>query len=202
MINHCLAATLAALILSSAPATAALPNASAPKAGNRPQLELKGIKLGDDLATVKAALPQATCETLADPLLGECWQPEGATLGGKPAQILVRLLDGKVVSVMALHMTQDDAYDVIEALKVKFGNPDVDAPRKVVLVRPERTTRPIYTIYGWIEDGGNHDLNIDPDNWTDTRRDFTYAAITLTDHNAHNNQWMPRFNGTANTTDL
>lgn len=197
-------ATLATtmLLAASGLAHAALPAGDVPTKGDRPPLELKGIKLGDDLAAVKAALPEATCETLPDTLLEQCWQPEGATLGGKPAEMLVRLFAGKVVFATATRMRHNDAYDVIDALRVKYGAPDIESTRQIRLVRPDRVNHVRYKLHEWQVQGGAQALNIDPAGYTDPKEEYTYASIDLIDYNAYNNQWLPRFNGTANTSDL
>lgn len=168
----------------------------------RPALELKGIKIGDGLTTVQAALPDAKCETLTDPSLSECWQGKGGTIGGKPAQLLVRLLDGKVVYVIAVKMIQEDAYAVIDALKVKYGAPDKEGQTRVTLVRPTRDTSVVYKVPFWIADNGNQELTIQPANFTDQKKQFTYAAVSLVDIKGHNATWMPKFRGEADASDL
>lgn len=168
----------------------------------RPTLELKGIKLGDDLAAVRAALPAAKCETLKDPSLSECWLGKGGTIGGKPAQLLVRLLDGKVVYIIAVKMTQEDAYAVIDGLKAKYGAPDDITRTRVTLVRPMRDQSLVYERPAWVGDNGNHILTIQPANYTDQNRKFTYAAVSLVDVNGHDVKWMANFNGDARIKDL
>src|SRR5690606_3665341 len=110
----------------------------ASETSKRPPLELNGIKIGDDLAIVQAAVPGAECETFSHPSLAQCWLGKGATIGGKPTQILVRPLDGKVIYVNAGTMTQDDAYSVIDALKGKYGAPDREPVSRVTIVRATR----------------------------------------------------------------
>lgn len=168
----------------------------------RPALELKGIKLGDDLAAVQATLPTARCEALKDPSLSECWLGKGGTIGGKPAQLLVRLLDGKVVYIIAVKMTQEDAYAVIDGLKVKYGMPDNITKARVTLVRPMRDQSLVYERPAWIGDNGNHVLTIQPANYTDQKQRFTYAAVSLVDVDGHDLKWMAKFNGKTDTEDL
>lgn len=169
---------------------------------NRPALELKGIKLGDDLSTVQKALPNAKCEVLKDPSLGDCWQGKDMTLGGKPAQLLVRLLEGRVVYVLATRMTQEDAYAVIDGLKGKYGEPDRVTNTRVTLVRPARDRSLVYERPTWTSDGGNHELTIQPANFTDKREQFTYAAVSLVDLKGHNTIWMSRFRSDTDVGDL
>lgn len=169
---------------------------------SRPALELKGIKLGDDLAAVQAALPAAKCKTLKNPSLAECWQGKDGTIGGKPAQLLVRLLDGKVVYVIAVTRTQEDAYAVIDGLKVKYGAPDNVTRTRVTLVRPMGDQSLVYERPAWIGNNGNHILTIQPANYTEKKRKFTYAAVSLVDVNGHDVKWMANFNGDARIKDL
>src|SRR3546814_5060123 len=63
------------------------------------------------------------------------------TFGGKPAELLVRFLDGKVVYIAATKMTQEDAFEAAEGLKLKFGPPTFMDKTRVTIVRPRRDQR-------------------------------------------------------------
>ena len=176
-------------------------------ANMRPALELKGIKLGDDLATVQAAMPEADCEILSEhPSLGECFQSKGGSIGGKPAQYLVRLLDGRVVYIVVTKLTQEDAFAVGDALKGKYGEPDWMGKTRVTLVRPSQDRSIAYMVPVWADDNKNQILTVQPANYTSKREQFTYAAVSLVDKNGHDAVWMSRkrggMAGGANANDL
>lgn len=168
---------------------------------DRSALELKGIAIGMNHEQVKAVLPTAKCVVYGDGSISDCYE-KSSTFGGRPAAILVRLLEGQVVYVSATKMTQGDAFDAADALKIKFRAPDTMRNVRITLVRPDRDQSLIYRCPVWLADGGKQRLTVDPAAYTDTKRKFTYAAVTLVDVHLHNDVWQAKKEGRAATDDL
>ena len=84
--------------------------------------ELKGVRLGQDLAEVRARLPDLQC---VEPGTG-AWRctDEHETIVGKPARMVVHALDGKVVSVRVNDMTRQQSMEVLNGLIAKYGDAD------------------------------------------------------------------------------
>lgn len=175
--------------------------ASPIEASTLPTFELKGIALGMTQDQVKAALPNADCDILGDGTISDCFDANGS-FGGRPAQILVRLLEGKVVLVSATRMTQTDAFDAADALKVKFGAPDEIRSYRVTLVRPDQEKWVVYRCPVWSINGGAQMLTVDPAGYTDEKRRFTYASVKLVDLHLHDNVWMAKKKNKTATNDL
>lgn len=168
---------------------------------SQPVFELKGVALGMTQEQVKAALPNADCDTLGDGSISDCFDPN-SSFGGRPAQILVRLLEGKVVLISATRMTQTDAFDAADALKVKFGSPDEIRNVRVSLVRPDQEKWVVYRCPAWSINGGAQLLTVEPAAYTDKKRRFTYASVTLLDVHLHNDVWIAKKSNKASTNDL
>lgn len=191
---------LCALLLCVGPAAA---QEAASEAGppSRPAFELKGIALGMTQEQVKAALPNADCATLGDGTISDCFDTN-SSFSGRPAQILVRLLEGKVVMVSATRMTQTDAFDAADMLKVKFGAPDEIRNIRVALVRPDQEKWAVYRCPAWSTNRGAQLLTVDPAAFTDQKRRFTYASVVLLDVHLHDDVWMAKKKNKASINDL
>jgi hypothetical protein len=194
------------ILFSAITATALLLTASLAMAGDapgatdatqsRPKLELKGIALGDDMDAVKAKLPNADCESFGDGSASQCYV-DAITIAEKPAALLVRFLEGKVVSVSATRMTQSDAFAAGDALKIKFGAPDYTKDKRVTIHRRSQNRSVAYTLPVWEEGEGQQVLFVDPARYTDQDEQFTYAAVLLIDQHLHNDIWMAKKEGRA-----
>ena len=162
--------------------------------------ELKGVAVGDDEGATKVKLVDADCETLADGTISQCYIGD-TTFGGKPAALLIRFLDGKVVYVAATKMTQGDAFDAAEGLKLKFGPPTFMDKTRVTIVRPQRDRSLVFNRPVWDSADGTQQMKVNPAQYTAPRAQFTYAAVVLFDK--HLNQvWNARRNNTAEVGDL
>lgn len=189
-----LALTASALMLAATHAGAADQPASDPAPQQRPRFELKGIALGDDMEAVKAKLTNPDCETFGDGIAAQCYV-EHTTIAEKPAELLVRFLDGKVISVSVTGMTQEDAYAAADALKIKYGQPDYVNEQRYTIVRPKSNRSAIFRVPFWKVTPEDDRLFVEPATYTD--KSFTYAAVKLMNLHLHNNIWMAHKNGVA-----
>lgn len=167
----------------------------------RPTLELKGLQIGTSMTDVRAKFPGAECEVVGDGSISQCMVRD-VTLADRPAKMLVRLLDDKVVYIMVWKMTQEDAYAAIDAMKVKFGRPDVVKQTRITLVRPERDRSLVYEKPEWRSQDGEQVLTIFPAHYTDKRGQFTYAGVALYSLHAHDDIWVKIFKNPLGTNDL
>jgi len=167
----------------------------------RPALELKGLQIGTSMTDVRAKFPAAECEVVGDGSISQCMVRD-ITLADRPAKMLVRLLEDKVVYIMVWKMTQEDAYAAIDAMKVKFGRPDDVKQTRITLVRPERDRSLVYEKPEWRSQDGEQLLTIFPAHYTDQRGQFTYAGVALYGKHAHDDVWVAKFKHQNATADL
>lgn len=189
-----LAMTASALMLAATHAIAADQPASDPASQSRPRYELKGIALGDDMETVKASLTNPECETFGDGSAVQCYVKH-ITIAEKPAELLVRFLNGKVISVSATGMTQEDAYAAGDALKIKYGAPDFVTQRRYTIRRPTADRSAIYRVPVWEVVPDVERLYVDPSSYT--QNSFTYAGVLLINEHLHNDIWLAQMKGRA-----
>lgn len=189
-----LALTASALMLAATHAGAADQPASDPAPQQRPRFELKGIALGDDMEAVKAKLTNPDCETFGDGVAAQCYV-EHTTIAEKPAELLVRFLNNKVVYVSLTGMTQEDAYAAADALKIKYGEPDFENRERFTVDRPRGNRSGIYRVPVWKVAPEEDRLMLEPATYTSNY--FTYAGLTLLNMNLHNNIWMAHKKGVA-----
>lgn len=145
---------------------------------------LRDSALGDDMEAVKAKLTNPDCETFGDGIAAQCYV-EHTTIAEKPAELLVRFLDGKVISVSVTGMTQEDAYAAADALKIKYGQPDYVNEQRYTIVRPRSNRSAIFRVSFWKVTPEDDRLFVEPATYTD--KSFTYAAVKLM------NPTSPRF---------
>lgn len=153
------------------------------------------------LEQVKSALPSADCDAYGDGTISDCYE-NSSTFGGRPAAMLVRFLEGKVVYVSATKMTQGDAFDAADALKIKFGAPDNMRNVRITLVRPDRDQSFVYHCPVWLANDGKQVLMVNPAAYTDKKRQFTYAGVVLVDTHLHDDVWIAKKEGRSSTNDL
>lgn len=190
------AITATALLLTAGLATAGDTPTATEATQARPKYELKGIALGDDIEAVKAGLPGADCESFGDGSAAQCYV-EKTTIAEKPASLLVRFLDGKVISVSLTMMTQQDAFAAGDALKIKYGAPDFTSDRQAMIIRRDGRWNRTFQIPVWEVSGTKQILYVEPASYTDERKQFTYAGIEMLDQHLHNDIWMARKEGRA-----
>lgn len=190
------AITATALLLTAGLATAGDTPTATEATQARPKYELKGIALGDDIEAVKAGLPGADCESFGDGSAAQCYV-EKTTIAEKPASLLVRFLDGKVVYVSLMEMTQQDAYAAGAALKIKYGTPDLTNERRATIVRRDGRRMGVFKIPVWKVDGLKQVLFVEPADYTDESKQFIYAAISMVDQHLHNDIWVAKKEGRA-----
>src|SRR3546814_13446601 len=90
------ALTITACLLIAGQVHATSPQPATPVSEQSPAaFELKGIAVGDDANATKAKLPDDDCETIADGTIEQCLVQE-TNFGGKPAERMDRIRDGKV----------------------------------------------------------------------------------------------------------
>lgn len=155
--------------------------------------ELKGLRLGNSIEEIKAALPAVKCDTESfDASLTTCTDWNN-TLAGKKALVTVKLLEGHAVYICLDNLDLNQAAAAAAALTVKFGPAD-----KVVMVEGQTTAanrdRNVWTDaerYTW--SNGEVLLQVDPFSWTDNKRRVTYAAVILEDTTKHRHQWLIRY---------
>lgn len=189
-----LALTASALMLAATHAGAADQPASNPAPQQRPRFELKSIALGDDMEAVKAKLTNPDCETFGDGAAAQCYV-DHTTIAEKPAELLVRFLNGKVISVSVTGMTQEDAYAAADALKIKYGEPDFENHQRYTVDRPRGNRSGIYRVPVWNVSPDGAILYVNPATYTANY--FTYAGIQLMNQHLHNDIWMAHKNGVA-----
>jgi len=162
--------------------------------------ELKGIHLGGSQADVQAQLPTASCVSKpADAGIVLCTDDKN-TLGGEPASVVVKLLDGLVVHVSIENLTYEQAYAACAPLAGKFGPATEISKVPTQLQRGRYVERQNKERCVWRD--GENSLYVEPADWTDKKKLFTYSAIILIDEPKHNREWTVRYNAKNSPTDL
>ena len=166
----------------------------------QPDWELKGVRLGASVAQVQGAAPGLKCETEAhDPGLVYCIDRQ-SSLGGQPAFLVVKLLEGQAVYIGLENLTYAQVVSAGPTLLEKFGTPafsesvvgDAHDNRSVRTVRRVR--------HVWRRPDGVVAMT-SPFDWTNERRGITYSSISLMLEEKQK-QWGTRFNVRDRATDL
>src|SRR3546814_5169944 len=88
-------------------------------------------------------------------------------------------------------MTQEDAFEAAEGLKLKFGPPTFMDKTRVTIVRPRRDQSLVYNRPVWDSADGTQQMKVNPAQYTASRAQFTYAAVVLFDKRM-NEVWFAR----------
>ncbi|WP_156968986.1 hypothetical protein [Arenimonas metalli] len=171
-------------------------NASEPSA----DWDLKGLRLGASVDEVKELFPAAACEAEPhDAGLVYCLDRR-SSLGGTPAFLAVKLLDGQTVNIALENISYDQMRAAVPTLIEKFGEPEYSESiaDNVLERRGEKTV--VRERHVWT---GDNDAVViaKPFDWSNERRRVTYSSIILMSE-AKQKEWAVRFNAKERATDL
>jgi hypothetical protein len=194
--NSHLGAALILFLMATAPAAKELPAVT----GESTRWELKGVHLGASLVEVQTQLPNATCTPKPeDPGIVLCIDATNS-LGGEPASVAAMLLDGRVVKVAIEKLTYEQAFSACAPLTGKFGVATDVSRIRVNLQRGRYVQMEHKERCVWRD--GENSLYLEPADWTDRKKMFTYSALILVDEARHNREWVVRYNSKNAPSDL
>lgn len=160
------------------------------------QLELKGQRIGMTRAESLAIAPAAECEVMA-PGVEMCIDKQ-ATLVDMPGHLVLKFLDGRLVSATVNRIDWTAAEKTASALTAKFGAADERAFRVEEVMDTRQNLRSEHSVWR----SGSVSLSVVP--FARSHKGQHFASVSLMDVAAHDANWLPRARGehVASTTDL
>ncbi len=149
--------------------------------------ELKGQKLGMTKEASLALAPNATCKEYA-PGVDMCIDST-ATFAGSPAHLVLKFLDGKLISVTANQLDWQKAEEAGAGLVQKFGPADRQAARSTHVMDRRGTISSTYRLW---QDG---DIALAVEPFEDVKEGNYFASVDLSDTAVHDQVWLPRAKG-------
>ena len=162
-------------------------HASTPSA----QWELKGVSLNMPAAQAKELFPAATCQNMAPGV--ELCEDVNAQFAGGTARVVLKFLDGRLISIVANDLDRNQAESAAQGLTTKFGAANTTTAQNRYVQQLDR--RVTANAYVWRD--GDATITVLPFERGRVGGKEFYAQVTLSLIGLHDTVWLPRARGEA-----
>lgn len=183
--------TMTTLLTSTALAVLAIMSGAAVAATSSAQWDLKGVSLNMPAEQAKQLFPSADCKVMSEGV--ELCEDVNSQFAGGSARVVLKFLDGRLISIAANDLNRDQAESAAQGLTTKFGAASTtNAQNRFVQQLNRRVTANAYV---WRD--GDASITVLPFERGRTGGKEFYSQVTLSLIGLHDTVWLPRARGEA-----